>query len=259
LTLMIVKVVASSLGSAAFSAVAMVTLAASAGSGQITTLIGMVRDSARNGIAGADVGIPRLQLSTRTDSLGRFMMRGVPVGRVGLSVRRLGFEPSVFEVDVPSDGKDTLALILDVKAVSLDATVVGATELKQMIALEEFYRRSVRGGGWFVRRADIEARRSSYLSDVLRGIAGIRVVRLPRGNGSTVRFVSSGSSRRDCPPVFWVDGQRVENFELDDLPPRDVEGIELYQGPSTTPAQFANNAGARYCGAVIIWTRVPGT
>ena len=139
---MIVTMVASSVRFAALGTVAMVTLLASSGSGQITTLIGMVRDSARNGIPSADVGIPRLQLSTRTDSSGRFTLRGVPVGHVALSVRRLGFEPSVFEVDVPSGRGDTLALVLDVKAVTLDATVVGATELNQMIALEEFYRRS---------------------------------------------------------------------------------------------------------------------
>jgi hypothetical protein len=225
--------------------------------GQTTTLVGLVRDTARIGIASAEVGVPRLQLTTRTDTAGRFILLGVPIGRVELSVRRLGFEPSIFEITVPPGGGDSLALVLDVKAITLDALVVGSTELKHMIALEEFYRRRARGGGWFVTRADIEARRSGNVSDVLRGIAGIRVVRLARGYGSTVRFVSSGSSRRDCPPVFWVDGQRVENFELDDIPPRDIEGIELYQGPSTIPAQFAHNTGVKYCGAVIIWTRVP--
>ena len=43
-----------------------------------------------------------------------------------------------------------------------------------------------------------------------------------------------------------------------DLPPQDVEAIELYPGPSTTPPQFANRINANTCGAIVIWTRIPG-
>jgi len=200
-----------------------------------------------------------LHLAARSDDVGRFVLRDVPVGKVELSVRRLGFEPSAFVLTVPADRGDTLALVLDVRPLRIDGVIVNGTDMKRLVALEEFYRRRAAGGGWFVTRAEIEARQPSYLSDVMRGLAGVQVVRLARNGGSTVRFLASRSSRRDCPPQFWLDGQRLENFELDDVSPRDVEGIELYQGPGTTPMQFAHNVGTRGCGTVIIWTRLPGT
>lgn len=237
----------------------LVALPITAGRAQTSTVVGIVRDSARVGIAGADVSIPLLHLAARSDDVGRFMLRGVPVGKVELSVRRLGFEPSMFVLTIPADRGDTLALVLDVKPLRIDGMIVNGVEMKRVVALEEFYRRRSAGGGWFVTRAEIEVRNPSYLSDVLRGRAGLQVVRLPRNSGSTVRFLASRSSRRDCPPQFWLDGQRLDNFELDDVPPRDVEGIELYEGPGTTPMQFAHNGGTRGCGTVVIWTRLPGT
>ena len=41
---------------------------------------------------------------------------------------------------------------------------------------------------------------------------------------------------------------------IDDLVgPGDVEGIEIYKGPATTPVQF--NTMFAGCGAIAIWTR----
>ena len=40
-------------------------------------------------------------------------------------------------------------------------------------------------------------------------------------------------------------------------PPGDIEGIELYSGPSSTPMQFASSDG-KTCGTVVIWSRPPG-
>jgi hypothetical protein len=242
---------------AAMAVLLLAVVPTAAAGGQTSTVVGMVRDSARVGIAGAEIGVTRLHLATRSDDTGRFVLRDVPIGKVDVSVRRLGFEPMTFELTVPSGRGDTLALVLDVKPLGLGAMIVSEVELKHAFALEEFYRRRVRGGGWFVTRADIEARNSGYLSDVLRGMAGLQIVRLARNSGYTIRFSASRSSRRDCPPLFWVDGQRVDNIDLDDFPPRDVEGIELYQGASTTPAQFAQGSGIRSCGTVVLWTRIP--
>jgi hypothetical protein len=43
-------------------------------------------------------------------------------------------------------------------------------------------------------------------------------------------------------------------FNLDLLPPpRDLAGIEVYAGPSTTPLQFSGyNRG---CGVILVWTK----
>jgi hypothetical protein len=51
----------------------------------------------------------------------------------------------------------------------------------------------------------------------------------------------------------------VSGFNIDDMMPGDVEGIELYAGPSVVPPQFNNPRSSVNCGLVLIWTRVPGS
>ena len=64
---------------------------------------------------------------------------------------------------------------------------------------------------------------------------------------------------RDCPPQYVVDGMRIENASPDEFVPQDVEAIELYSGPATIPPQFAPRFNSYTCGAVVIWTRLPGS
>ena len=47
-------------------------------------------------------------------------------------------------------------------------------------------------------------------------------------------------------------------MELDNIPVNDIEGMEVYSGPSETPMQFSHHASRMDCGAIVIWTRIPG-
>jgi hypothetical protein len=51
----------------------------------------------------------------------------------------------------------------------------------------------------------------------------------------------------------------MSNFNIDDVSPRDVEGVELYAGFAGLPQEFAKQMGVQACGVVVIWTRIPGT
>jgi hypothetical protein len=55
--------------------------------------------------------------------------------------------------------------------------------------------------------------------------------------------------------MIWIDGQKVPGLEIDDIPLRDVEGMELYNGPATTPMQFSQAQSARNCGTIVVWSR----
>jgi hypothetical protein len=57
--------------------------------------------------------------------------------------------------------------------------------------------------------------------------------------------------------MIWIDGQRAPGMEIDEIPLNDIEGIELYNGPSTTPAEFWQANGSQ-CGTIVVWTRLPG-
>lgn len=238
-----------------FAMIALAPLAplASQQRGDVTT--GWVRDSTGAPISDADVSVPAMRLLVHTDSAGAFTLRGLAAGTVALNVRHLGYEPRSLSIQRNATSADSLTIALRAIPQVLDAMRVGSGRAHHDFLIEDFYRRQALGSGTFITRADIDARNPTRLSDVVRQYPGIRVVRGPGGTG--VRFPSTSMARRDCPPQYWVDGRRVTNFELDELPPRDIEGIELYHGPSTTPTQFSMD-DAKTCGTVVIWSRAPG-
>lgn len=213
---------------------------------------GRVTDSAGVAIADADVAIVEIHALTRTDGQGRFTLSKVPRGEHELSVRRLGYQPTTVKT-VVGDMEYSYDVTMSQQAAVIDAVNVNA-DLKLRLGIEDFYRRRARGsGGVFFTRTEIAARNAHRTSDVLRTTPGLRIV---TGRGGTgVRF----NGKRQCAPAIWLDGQEVRNMEIDAIPVTDVEGMELYSGPSTTPMQFSHGWSGSDCGAIVVWTRIPGT
>lgn len=242
-------------------AVSLVAAAAAAwphvGYAQKLKVSGTVRDSAGAPIAGADVSIPAAHLLTRTGEAGTFSLDRVPAGRVELSVRRLGYAPQTLQLDLPVTG-DTLTVHMVAKPLDLPGMEISDQAKRRLLWIEDFYRRMVHGQGTYVTRQDIASRHATRLSDALLGVPGLSLVRRGVHGGMGIRFMNSSVIRRDCVPQYWLDGVRADDVEIDDFSPTDIEGVELYQGPSTTPLQFSQGATTK-CGAVVIWTRVPGT
>jgi hypothetical protein len=85
---------------------------------------------------------------------------------------------------------------------------------------------------------------------------GVRIV-TDRAGRAMLRMGRS-SMGRDCPPEFWIDGIRAQFLGVDDVPVSDIEALEVYRGPSGLPPEFNSRFTNSQCGAVIIWTRVPG-
>jgi hypothetical protein len=220
------------------------------------TLRGAVRDSVGAPIANADVGIVALRRLTRTDEQGRFEFSKVPHGKTELSVRRLSYEPRTVNVVVAADPGDSLFIVtLLAHPAFLNAVNVTKGEVRQREMIEDYYRRVTRGVGQYITRGDIEKRWGGTPSDLLRSTPGVRMVRVASGKG--IRFPTTSINRRDCAPMIWVDGQRAPGMEIDDITLGDIEGIELYSGPSTTPMQFSQAQGANSCGTIVIWSRPP--
>jgi carboxypeptidase family protein/TonB-dependent receptor-like protein len=214
-------------------------------------LRGVVADSSGDPIAAADVAIVSLHQLARTDDRGRFVLANLPLGDVDVSVRRLGFAPRTLRVKVASANDSTRITLASLPEV-LDALT--ASSRRARMEIEQFYRRRARGPGVFFTRDEIEDRHPTSMSNLLRTAPGIQVVRGAAGNG--VRFIA-GSGRRGCSPLVWIDGQKAPGMEVDQIPLSDVEGIELYQGASTTPTQFMQNMTTT-CGTIVVWTRLPG-
>ncbi|HKW49090.1 MAG TPA: Plug domain-containing protein, partial [Gemmatimonadaceae bacterium] len=180
----------------------------------------------------------------------------VPSGKRQLHFRRIGFAPKSVDT-VVTEGK-TLALnvTLDAMATEIEGMTVEELARKRQV-LADFYDRLSRGFGHFVTRDQIEKRNPMNLSDMMRLIPGARLVPT-HGGQATLRF-NRATGARDCPPQYWVDGVKAYGFNIDDVTPDDVEGIEIYEGASTIPPQFNTREGTTICGVVLIWTRIPGT
>jgi len=219
-------------------------------------LRGVVTDSAGAAIPSADVGIVAARLLVRTDEQGRFTFRRVPLGVVEVSIRRLGYTPVRVRQTITGAENDSMVIIMVEQAEVLQAMTVSPSDRRQRQAIEEFYRRRTVGLGTYITREEILLRRASVPSDVFRDTPGIRLVRVRGSVG--IRFNASAAMRRDCVPMIWLDGQRAPQMEIDDLPLNDIEGIELYNGASTTPMQFSQSSLGTTCGTIVVWSRVPG-
>lgn len=214
---------------------------------------GLVRDSAGTRIQGVEVVALRAGSTTRTDSAGRFLLAALPAGSADLSLRRIAYEPVVISVDVPESDTTEIEITLGGAAQSLAAVVVN-DRAERTRSLVEFESRRKTGVGHFITRAEIEKRHPLRLSDMVRTIPGAAIV--PAENGRPVlRFARSHNA---CPPQYFLDGLRVSGFNIDDVPPGDVEGVELYAGPAGLPPEFNQLYGTTVCGTVAIWTRIPG-
>ena len=228
-------------------------------SAQKATLIGTVRDTAGAPVGSADVAIASERVLTRTDSAGVFRITGLPAREIELSVRRLGYEPQSMNLTPTAGLNDTVRVVMQMRPEMLPGMTVSERDMHRRIAIEEFYRRRVRGQGSYVTREDIETRHAMRLSDALAGVPGLSLSRQSVHGGMAIRFLNSSVVRRDCVPEYWLDGVRAQNVSIDDFPPSDIEGIELYRGASTTPAQFwQGNSQTAFCGTIVVWSRVPG-
>lgn len=221
-------------------------------SAQSPTLSGVVVDKRGAPLLDTEVSLRGLNRAGRTDSTGQFRFMNVAAGNLIIEVRRLGYQPHQVDVVVPvAPTLVNLRIVLEDGPVELAAVDVGAPLTYQM---EGFYRRRANGSGSFVTSQEIDARRPSRLSDMVRNLPGIRVERVGTTR-STLRFTGSATMRPNCMPQYWLDGRLVRDADIDDFPPGDVAGIELYSGPATTPLQFSAFGPISSCGAVVIWTR----
>jgi hypothetical protein len=166
-------------------------------------------------------------------------------------------------------------------ATVLDRIAVVAEEVRRYPQLVGFYDRKayLSGLGHFFTRENIERTGAVRTSDVLRRSAKVEM----ECNQSSPFGACSAASRRAremrfalrpadstttneelgalmagagrCRMDVWVDGVRSPFYDVDEIPVTLILGIEIYSGPETTPVIF----GQGPCGAIAIWTAVPGS
>lgn len=244
---------------AAGLSVALVLLfaASSAAQQSVGAIAGTVKDSAGAPVVNAEIRATGTGRFARSDTSGAFRLGGLPVGVVELKFRRLGFEPKA-RTDTVTVGAEKLVAMVLVPVPQELAALVVESEVRARELLWQFYHRKEQGYGHFITRAEIEKRRPSYMSDMMRLIPGTVLLPARIGGTATLRFARSSMPGHDCPPQYFVDGIMVRDFNIDDINPVDVEGIEIYAGAATIPPEFKSRAGTSICGVIVIWSRLPG-
>jgi hypothetical protein len=193
--------------------------------------------------------------SALTDPDGRFALGGMAAGAYRLRVASVGYEDA--EQVVRLGGSDGAIVNVEVvrRAVPLEGLVV---EGRRSTALGGFYVRRARNIGSYVDRAQIERVTTDRSSDLVRQVPGLRVI-CPGVSArcvlrTTAVATTAGPDKGDCPIQYFVDGSLRVGFELDDLRPDEIEGIEVYAHSASVPARFNIGKNSR-CGVVVIWTR----
>ncbi|TVP74658.1 MAG: hypothetical protein EA352_10280 [Gemmatimonadales bacterium] len=227
----------------------------------------VVDDRTGAGVSGATVDFldgrsTRLRATDTTDVDGYFHLPEVPHGSFRLRVQRLGFENTTTPFwEIERGELLTVEIRIDPEVVVMAPLEIKARVRSASPVLEGFYLRMDRGvGGTFFDREDIRREGPARVSDLVARAPGIRTE--PASGFSSNRFVTMtralpGRGPGGCPVQIFVDGvlaTRSGAVPIDELAsPTDLEGVEIYRGVGSVPAEFLT-PDAR-CGVIALWTR----
>jgi TonB family protein len=220
------------------------------------TVAGVVRGPAGTPLVSAEVRVEGTPVRVLTDSRGMFALRDLPSDSMRLIVRRLGFRPSALDVVLQAGSAAEVEVHLDAAPQKLTPITVSARPEVFEARLSGFYDRQKQRGGHFITRQRLQRLTSHRFTDLLREVPGVKLLTIGRGPSSaTQRSVRLRGA--DCPPQVFLDGFPATSgeFDLDMLEPSSLEGIEVYHGMATVPAEFLVARGGERCGVVAIWTR----
>ncbi len=218
---------------------------------ELANILGRVGEAGSGAwLAGAVVEMPELELAMESDETGRFWFRNVPAGEQLFVIHYLGFSDSTRVFLLP-DELNQLEVAVELRILPVADLIVQVEALDAPSKLTEFNRRKEKGEGYFITRADILDRGPIRTTDMLRTVPGVRIANTNLGRAS-IRMRG-----RSCNIVYFVDGIRAPFFNLDNVRPSSVEGIEIYKGTASVPPEFRGPLTP--CAAIVLWTRDPSS
>ena len=214
-----------------------------------SSITGTVRDSLGIPVNGASVIVVPGGTILRTDSAGRFVARGVPVGPLTVTIRKLGWSPLQSRVNAHVGVELVLDLVMQRLPQMLAEVQVRADENRQCArySLDGILCRRETGRGQFMNRQDILATKAIFPMLVLRDVPGFR--QNLNGNPRTVEATVGWR----CVKTI-VDGREVS--PIDPVPRvRDMFAVEVYQPPDIPPEYQHWYWRSRYpCTLVVFWS-----
>jgi hypothetical protein len=205
---------------------------------QSPLLLGAVEDSNGLPVQNARIDLLGSPVSVYSDAKGKFRIDSLRAATYVLYVRRLGYAPVTTLATLT--GSDTLRMAVELSTVSTTLATVVIEADRSSLKLDR--------AGFVQRRLNTTAPASRFITRTEWG------EREPLNVSEILRRMGGFAAR--CPrPSVLVDGMRISaagggSSSIDMIPPKFVEAIEAYAGPSEMPIEFRGGE----C-LVLIWTR----
>jgi hypothetical protein len=216
--------------------------------GQVT------EDGTDRAIANVDIKVTAGgETRTLSNNQGRFRLEGLEPGPVAVELDRIGYEPRILSVTVEAGRTVEIYATMASRPVELEPVEV--TVSSRYLERSGFYRRAESASGDRFTHRDIARMNPTTVGDILRRVPGVQVVSGQIGNTSEVLSSRRGVTGR-CRLMPYYNGTPTVSFELELIPPDEIEALEVYQGASV-PIEYMDNRqlyGER-CGVILIWTR----
>lgn len=208
----------------------------------------VIDDRSNQPVAGAEVRLETVPNVQITNAEGAFGFGRIPPGTYAVEIKHIAFITvlDTLEVDLSTSVAATIRVAQGV------IPLAPITVLVRSLVLERagFYERRDRNSGHFVTRQQVEELKPLQSSELLRRIPSVR---LQRGRDGVTAL-----ARANCPFRFVIDGVRTgPDFSIDLISTGDIEGLEVYLGPSQVPGEFSSFGSdmGGTCGVIVIWTR----
>lgn len=216
-----------------------------------SVLSGIVRNSLGRPIAYATVYVDAGAVTTADDS-GHFVLKNVPIGNTLFGVRRLGFGPLSFSIEMPAD--TTVHVSIRMHQIIARLREITVEEKRGSMALYRagFYDRQKNAAGYFLLPTDVVDRAPRSVEELAYGIPGVTVS--SSGGKPVVYGWGAGGY---CRMSVFLDGRRyqLKGESQISIGAHDIKAVEFYPRSVDTPAQFQDPDNLR-CGSMVFWTKV---
>ncbi len=227
------------------------------GQGVIT---GRITDQKSAPIAEAQVFVVGTNVGARTDSEGKYTIRGIPTGSHMVRVLRLGYQSQTKPATVAVDAPATVDFVLAATVTILQEVVTTATGEQRRVEI---------GNSVSNIRTDEVTKSAPVASvaDILNSrAAGVIVTTGSQtGSQSRVRIRGSSSLNLNNDPIYIIDGVRMGSAQgsiafgtggvapsrVGDINPEEIENIEIVKGPSAATLYGTDAAN----GVIVITTK----
>ena len=224
-------------------------------------VFGQVTDAATGApLANVEVALlapnPVLTISNEN---GRFAFGGIPPGRAEVRLSLIGYEERRQEVSIEAGRTVEVYASLATEPIRLEPieVTVGSGYLER----SGFYRRARSGAGYVLTRRDFDRMDLIELAEVFARVPGVVVEQTRQGARLVTRREVGRQGSGPCHLRAYLDGVPALDFDLNQVDPDAVEGLEVHQGLAA-PIEYRNLTdpdGGNPCGVVLIWTTRGGT